>query len=62
MSRSFALETLAKQQPAGALLVEVSQEELARIQGGGDVQPETTTPCAYTAGVLIGIGLSLWKC
>ncbi|MBU8589233.1 mersacidin family lantibiotic [Priestia megaterium] len=28
--------------PAGAPMVEVSEDELTRVYGGGDVQPETT--------------------
>ncbi|MED2798412.1 mersacidin family lantibiotic [Bacillus thuringiensis] len=36
--------------PAGAKLVEVSKDELARTYGGGNVQPESTPPfaCDYS--------------
>lgn len=62
MTRNQVLAALKENHPAGEVLVEVSKEELVRVHGGGDVQPETTTPCAYTAGVVIGVTLSLWKC
>jgi type 2 lantibiotic (TIGR03893 family) len=62
MNRFQVLESIKENHPSGATLVEVSKEELERVYGGGDVQPETTTPCAYTIGVTIGITLSMWKC
>lgn len=72
MNRHQVLESMNVNHPAGAKLVEVSAEELARVYGGGDVQAETTPVCAaaiissnaclYGAGVVIGVGLSIWKC
>ncbi|PGL81114.1 type 2 lantibiotic, partial [Bacillus sp. AFS054943] len=43
-------------------LVEVSKDELSRIYGGGDVQPETTPLCAFGSGVALGISLSKVYC
>ncbi|KQU17826.1 mersacidin family lantibiotic [Priestia megaterium] len=62
MSRSQVMEELKMNHPAGAPMVEVSEDELTRVYGGGDVQPETTPGCLYTGGVVIGVTLSLWKC
>ncbi|MDA1567894.1 mersacidin family lantibiotic [Bacillus cereus] len=61
MNRNQVIEELAVNHPAGAKLVEVSKDELSRVYGGGDVQPETT-PWCYLGGVAIGVGLSMWKC
>ena len=44
--------------PAGVKLNYLSDEDLARIQGGGDVKPETTTLCAFGSGVTLGIALT----
>ena len=62
MNRNQVIEELKMNHPAGTAMVEVSEEELTRVYGGGDVQPETTTACLYTGGVVIGVTLSLWKC
>lgn len=72
MNRYQVLEDMNGNHPAGAKLVEVSAEELARVYGGGDVQAETTPVCAtavassqmclYGAGVVVGVTLSVWKC
>jgi hypothetical protein len=35
------MEELKINHPAGAPIVEVSEDELIRVYGGGDVQPET---------------------
>ncbi|MCY9020608.1 mersacidin family lantibiotic [Priestia megaterium] len=43
-------------------MVEVSEEELARVYGGGDVQPETTPACAIGGGITLGIALSKLLC
>ena len=48
--------------PAGVKLNYLSDEDLARIQGGGDVKPETTTLCAFGQGVSLTIALSLVLC
>ncbi|MBU8589136.1 mersacidin family lantibiotic [Priestia megaterium] len=42
MSRNQVMEELKMNHPAGAPMVEVSEDELTRVYGGGDVQPETT--------------------
>ncbi|PDM41724.1 type 2 lantibiotic, partial [Parageobacillus yumthangensis] len=47
---------------SGERLVEVSVEELQRVYGGGDVQPETTTVCAVGGGISLGIALSKLFC
>ncbi|HDR7736279.1 TPA: mersacidin family lantibiotic [Bacillus thuringiensis] len=64
MTRNQIIEDLKVNHPAGAKLVEVSKDELARIYGGGDVQPESTIACA--AGVTIAAWgahqLSYWNC
>ncbi|AKR13159.1 type 2 lantibiotic (plasmid) [Bacillus thuringiensis] len=52
MNRNQIIEELAENHPAGAKLVEVSKDELARTYGGGDVQPETTPAC--------GIAIAAW--
>jgi len=41
MNRNQVIEELKVNHPAGTAMVEVSQEELTRVYGGGDVQPET---------------------
>ncbi|MGF9943035.1 mersacidin family lantibiotic [Priestia megaterium] len=41
MSRNQVMEELKINHPAGAPMVEVSEDELIRVYGGGDVQPET---------------------
>jgi type 2 lantibiotic (TIGR03893 family) len=61
MTRNQVLETIQQNHPSGERLVEVSVEELQRIYGGGDVQPETT-PICVTAGIPIGIGISMLFC
>ncbi|WP_412762915.1 hypothetical protein [Priestia megaterium] len=43
MSRNQVIKELGVDHPAGMAMVEVSEEELTRMYGGGDVQPETTT-------------------
>ncbi|MDZ4599762.1 MULTISPECIES: mersacidin family lantibiotic [Bacillus cereus group] len=53
MNRNQIIEELAANHPAGAKLVEVSKDELARTYGGGDVQPETTPGCGIAAGITI---------
>ncbi|MBJ8024284.1 mersacidin family lantibiotic, partial [Bacillus cereus] len=45
--------------PSGKALNELSEEELAEIQGASDVQPETTPLCV---GVIIGITASIKIC
>ncbi|OUB64771.1 lichenicidin prepeptide [Bacillus thuringiensis serovar zhaodongensis] len=45
--------------PSGKALNELSEEELAGIQGASDVQPETTPLCV---GVIIGITASIKIC
>jgi CylL-L protein len=76
MQRTEVLEAMNAQNPAGPSLMEISNEELMRVYGSGDVDAETTYPCfvvayygvqsstycAYGAGALVGIGLSVWKC
>lgn len=45
--------------PAGRKLNALTDAELSRIQGGGDVKPETTTTlCAFGGGVALTIALS----
>ncbi|MHA6533182.1 mersacidin family lantibiotic [Paenibacillus sp. BAC0078] len=62
MNRNIALLTLKMENPAGDALVELSNEELMRVHGGADVQPETTPICGYIVGVGIGVILSVAKC
>ncbi|AHX21585.1 mersacidin family lantibiotic [Bacillus cereus] len=62
MNRNQVIEELSVKHPAGAKLVEVSKEELTRISGGGDVQPETTPLCAFGGGVALGLSLSKVYC
>ncbi|EOO05679.1 MULTISPECIES: mersacidin family lantibiotic [Bacillus] len=66
MNRNQIIEELAVNHPAGAKLVEVSKEELTRVYGGGDVQPETSPACAsamlYLQGVTVSLGLSRMHC
>ncbi|APH07160.1 mersacidin family lantibiotic [Bacillus weihaiensis] len=45
--------------PSGKALNELSEEELAAIQGASDVQPETTPLCV---GVIIGLTTSIKIC
>jgi type 2 lantibiotic (TIGR03893 family) len=62
MTRNQVLETIHQNHPSGERLVEVSVEELQRVYGGGDVQPETTTVCAVGGGISLGIALSKLFC
>ncbi|MDI6678280.1 mersacidin family lantibiotic [Bacillus wiedmannii] len=63
MNRTQVIEELAANHPAGAKLVEVSKDELTRVYGGGDVQPETTPACIlYINGLTIGLALSKQSC
>jgi hypothetical protein len=76
MSRSEVLKSLDLNNPAGPTLL-VSDEELKKVMGSGDVSGETTTfpcfavayygyvssvSCAYAGGALVGGALSAWKC
>ncbi|WP_338754926.1 mersacidin/lichenicidin family type 2 lantibiotic [Bacillus sp. FJAT-52991] len=45
--------------PSGKALAELSDEELASIQGASDVKPETTPLCL---GVIIGLTTSIKIC
>ncbi len=59
MTRSEVIKSFDRNNdPAGMKLNSLSEEELARIQGGGDVRPETTTLCAFGGGVALTIALS----
>ncbi|MCM3773835.1 mersacidin family lantibiotic [Priestia aryabhattai] len=62
MNRNQVIEELKMNHPAGTAMVEVSEEELARVYGGGDVQPETTPACAIGGGITLGIALSKLLC
>ncbi|OWA35269.1 hypothetical protein B9G55_11450 [Saccharibacillus sp. O16] len=62
MNREQALRFLETQMPAGDALVELSQEELMRVHGGADVQPETTPVCGFFVGVGIGAIISATAC
>ncbi|WP_025692287.1 mersacidin family lantibiotic [Paenibacillus zanthoxyli] len=62
MNRKDALLSLNTEDPAGAPLVELSHDELIRVQGGADVQPETTPLCGFFIGVGVGVILSVAKC
>ncbi|PRT15281.1 mersacidin family lantibiotic [Bacillus wiedmannii] len=47
--------------PAGRKLNALTEDELTRIQGGGDVKPETTP--AFGGGVALSVALSkLFSC
>jgi len=61
MSRNQVMEELKMNHPAGAPMVEVSEDELSRVYGGGDVQPETTPACVG-AGITVGIAISKLLC
>ncbi|KQU17824.1 mersacidin family lantibiotic [Priestia megaterium] len=58
MSRNQVMEELKMNHPAGAPMVEVSEDELNRIYGGGDVRAETTISCG---AVLVTIGIYISK-
>ncbi|MBM7580804.1 mersacidin family lantibiotic [Jeotgalibacillus terrae] len=59
MSRSEVLKSLNEFQPAGDKMPTLSKEELAKINGGGDVQPETTpTIVPFTGGVVFTVTMS----
>ncbi|MDQ0216369.1 type 2 lantibiotic (TIGR03893 family) [Oikeobacillus pervagus] len=45
--------------PSGKALAELSDEELAAVQGASDVKPETTPLCV---GVIIGLTTSIKIC
>ncbi|GAA0407117.1 mersacidin family lantibiotic [Paenibacillus motobuensis] len=62
MNRQAALLSLDMENPAGKALIELSNEELKRVHGGADVQPETTPLCGFFVGVGIGVILSVVKC
>lgn len=62
MTRTEVLASLNGNHPAGMKLVELSEEELMMVYGGGDVQPETTTVCAVGGGIAVGIALSKLFC
>lgn len=77
MSRKDALQAMNANNPAGPSMMEISNEELKKVLGSGDVQGETTTfpcfavayygvqssvACAYAAGAGVGLALSAWKC
>ncbi|NUU59117.1 mersacidin family lantibiotic [Paenibacillus agri] len=62
MNRKAALRSLDMENPAGSPLVELGDNELMRIHGGADVQPETTPVCGFFVGVGIGVILSVVKC
>ncbi|MNH92255.1 hypothetical protein D3C73_448310 [compost metagenome] len=62
MNRTNALLSLKLDNPAGEALVELSNDELMRVQGGADVQPETTPVCGFFIGAGIGAILSVFKC
>ncbi|WP_047150428.1 mersacidin family lantibiotic [Aneurinibacillus tyrosinisolvens] len=72
MNRYQVLSALKENHPAGAPMVEVSAEELARVYGGGDVQAETTPVCAAAvassancaagAGLVVGGAISYFWC
>ncbi|MDR7246982.1 lichenicidin A2 family type 2 lantibiotic [Priestia megaterium] len=61
MNRNQVIEELKMNHPAGTAMVEVSEEELTRVYGGGDVQPETS-PLCVTAGLIGGYYLSKAIC
>lgn len=64
MNRDEAILKMSKSSnPAGEKLRALSQDELSLVSGGGDVQPETTTLCAFTGGVSFTVAMSkLFKC
>ncbi|PZE20045.1 mersacidin family lantibiotic [Paenibacillus xerothermodurans] len=53
MDRMQALEALKHNHPSGAKMVEVSDAELMRTRGGGDVSPEWT-PGIFMATFVFG--------
>jgi type 2 lantibiotic (TIGR03893 family) len=77
MNRNEAMRKVSMSNPAGSLMPEMTIEEMTRVQGGGDVQAETTPStmlcvnvgirmssqkCAYVAGNVVGGAISVWKC
>ena len=66
MNRNQVIEELKMNHPAGATMVEVSEDELSRVYGGGDVQPETSPACAVGGAVAGGLWVahtvSYWNC
>lgn len=54
------LRSLGLSHPVGKTMSELSEEELANIQGASDVNPETTSACAaITIGIIYSIGICL---
>jgi len=47
--------------PTGTAMVEVSEEELTRVYGDGDVQPKTS-PLCVAGGIIIGVKISKAIC
>ncbi|MED4206662.1 mersacidin family lantibiotic [Neobacillus mesonae] len=63
MTRNEVLFSMNNNHPAGDLLVEVSGEELTRVFGGGDVQPDTTIgTVTIPIGITVGIYYSYFLC
>ena len=63
MTRSEIIKSFNQNNnPAGVKLNYLSDDDLARIHGGGDVKPETTTLCAFGSGVTLTIALSKMIC
>lgn len=62
MHRAQVLAEMVTDHPSGSKLVELSREELTKVYGGGDVQPETTPVCAVGGGIALGIALSKLFC
>lgn len=59
MTRSEALESLNEFQPAGTKMSALSREELEKVSGAGDVQPEATpTVVPFTGGILFTVAMS----
>ncbi|MBY0097853.1 mersacidin family lantibiotic [Mesobacillus maritimus] len=59
MNRSEVLQSLNKSQPAGEKMHTLTREELERVSGAGDVQPEATpTVVPFTGGILFGVGMT----
>jgi hypothetical protein len=63
MNRLEVLHSFSQNHPAGEKLTALSKEELMQVNGGADVQGETTVLCAFGGGVAITIALSkLFTC
>ena len=58
MKRTEAMQKVSLSNPAGYSIPQLTIEEMARIQGGGDVQGETT-PVTMSSMMCVNIGVRM---